>query len=340
MAFPFLSECNFSAGTLSPFDTEADTESRLDFPHYVTLSGIPSLPMPWHGAYCMRVKLANDGTPADAYVQETGSWDLAASGTIFIRFMFYVTPDITMADADEFAILQLWSATNTVEAGVYINYTTANGLRIGIGETSASSFKQLTTGTWHSFEIKAVIDSGVGNDGTLDAWLDNASFTQVTALDQGAITSGVVGVLSQDAGTTKGNVFFDNIIADDVRISSPVERIPDALLLTASDHAFVGPGKIRRVSLLSGAATDNVIQIFDTDTAYTTDASNMVLELKNIANNEVVDLTDMNIMVKRGCYVSMTGTNPRAMLSFDAVYFDPSLQRVYGQRRTPHKYGA
>lgn len=340
MAFPFLSQNNFETGTLGGFDSETDTETRLDYPHYVELARTPGLPMPWRGAYCMRVKLANDGTPADAYVQETGSWDTAASGTIFIRFMFYVSNDIVMADADEFAVLQLWSGTNTVEAGVYVNYTTANGLRLGIGETSATSFLPLTTGAWHTVEIKAVIDSGVGNDGTLDGWLDNAAFTQVTALDQDAITSGVLGVLSQDAGTTRGHVFFNDVISDDARIGSPVERFPQPYLMTASGHAFVGPGEICDVQLLSGAATDNVLQIYDTDTAYTTDASNIVLEMKNTANNQVVDISDLGRCVKRGCYVSMTGTNPRAIISFRNAYQDNGPMRAYALRRKPHKDGA
>ena len=340
MTFPFLSQNNFSDGTLGHFDAETDTESRLDFPHYVTLARVPGLPMPWRGAHCMRVALANDGTPADAYLQETGSWDTAAAGTIFFRFMFYMTSNYVMADADEFAIFQLWSATNTVEGGVYVNYTTANGLRIGIGETSASSFKPLTTGVWHCIELKAVIDSGAGNDGTLDGWLDNAAFTQVTTLDQGAITSGVIGVLSQDTGTTAGDVFFDSIIADDTRIGAPVERFSQPLLLTASGHAFMGPGEICDVQLLSGAATDNVLQIYDTDTAYTTDPSNIVLELKNTANSQAVDISDMGRMVKRGCYVLLSGTNPRAMISFKNAYQDYGPLRAYALRRSPTKSGA
>lgn len=340
MAFPFLSQANFAAGGLGHFDAETDTESRLDIPHYVTLARTPGLPMPWRGAYAMRVTLVNDGTPADAYLQETGSWDTAAAGTIFFRFMLFVTKDIVMANADEFAVFQLWSATNTVEGGVYINYTTANGLRIGIGETAATSFLPLTTGVWHTIELKAVIDSGAGNDGTLDGWLDNAAFTQVTALDQGAITSGVIGVLSQDAGTTAGTVLFNDIVADDARVFPTAERFPQSLLLTASDHAFVGPGEIADLSLLSGAGTDNVLQIYDTDTAYTSDASNMIMELKNTTNNEAVNLAGTALCIKRGCYVSLAGTNPRALISFFAPYFEAGPLRTFALRRSPHKGGA
>lgn len=341
MAFPFVSENGFEDGTKGHFDVETDTESRLDFPHYTTLAGTPGKGLPWRGAYCMRVELANDGSPADAYVQETGSWDLAATNSLFFRLMFTVSPDIAMANADEFGILQLWSAATTVEGGAYINFTTANGLRLGIGETAATSFKPLTTGVWHCLELKFVIDAGGGNDGTIDAWLDGAAFTQVTGLDQGAITSGVVGVLSQDVGTTRGWVLFDDIIADDARIFPPVSRFPQTQLLTLSSHLFVGPGEIEKIDLLSGASTDNVVSIWDTDRAYTSDASNLQLELKNVANSERVALSDWPVRVQRGAYVVLSGTNPRALARIKmAITQSDGAMRAYAVNRTQNPLGA
>lgn len=340
MAFPYLSENGFEDGTLGHFDVETDTETRLDFPHYSTLAGIPGLPAPFRGAYCMRLALANDGSPADAYVQETGSWDTSAAGTIFFRLIFWVSPTITMANADEFGIFQLWSGATTVEGGAYINFTTANGLRLGIGETSATSFKPLTTGVWHQLELKYVVDSGVGNDGTIDAWLDGSAFTQVTALDQGAITSGVVGVVSQDVGTTAGTILFDSIVADDARLFPVTDRFPQTQLLTQSGHVFVGAGDLEQVALLSGASTDNVLSIYDTDKAYTSDPSNLVLELKNVANGEMVPHDYPDVRCTRGCYVVLAGTNPRALVKIKcaSAYSDGAI-RQQGQRRTVHRFG-
>ncbi len=337
MAFPYLSENNFSLGTVGHFDTDTDTENRSRVYHYTDLANIPGLPAPYRGAYCYGVNLANDGTPADSYLQETGSWDTAAAGTIWFRLMFWVSPTITMADTDEFAIFQLWSATNTVEGGAYINYTTANGLRIGIGETSASSLLALSTNTWHCLELKFLIDSGVPNDGTIDGYLDGSPFAQVTALDQGAITSGVVGVLGQDAGTTKGYVLFDNIIADDAQIFPPARRFAQDIMLTQSNHVFVGPGRLENASLLSGAGTDCVLTAFDTDVAYTSSASSAKLELKNTANNETVDPAGVPIDFQRGCYVTLSGTNPRAIVKFSRTpaYGSDGAIRSYAQRRKP-----
>lgn len=339
MAFPYLSEAGFEDGTRGHFDAETDTENRLDFPHYSQLL-IPNQTMPFRGAYCMRVTLLNDGSPADAYVQETGSWDLAATNSIFFRVVFWVSPDITMANTDEFAILQLWSGASTVEGGAYINYTTANGLRLGIGETSASSFKPLTTGVWHQLELKFVIDAGGGNDGTIDAWLDGASFTQVTGLDQGAITSGVVGVLSQDAGTTTGTILFDSIVADDARVFPISQRFCETRLITSSEHLFVGSGVIERISLLSGAATDNALTVYDTDIGATNDPSNIVEELKNTANSQVVD-RELPLKVTRGAYIALSGTNPRALakIKFCSSYSVAGMRNQALDRR-PHPLGA
>lgn len=332
MAFPYLSENSFELGTRGHFDAESDSAGRLDFPHYSDLAGVPGLPAPYRGAYCMRVALTST---TDAYVQETGSWDTAGTGTIFFRIMFWVSPNITMADTNEFAIFQMWSATNTVEGGAYINFTTANGLRLGIGETSASSFLPLSTGVWHCLELKFTIDPGA-NDGTIDAWLDGSAFTQVASLDQGDITSGVMGVLGQDAGTTKGVILFDSVIAGGAQIYPPTFRFSENLLLTSSSHAFVGPGYIYDVSLLSGAATDNVLAIYDTDVGNTNDITKIKCELKNVANNETVTHNSLTpIEIKRGCYVSLSGTGPRAILHIrpHVAWGSDGAIRGYGARR-------
>ena len=348
MTFPFVAETGFELGTRGHFDAETDTETRLDFPHYSELARIPGLPAPYRGAYCMRVNLANDGTPADAYVQETGSWDIALqAAAMYWRFMIYVSDSITMADADEFAVWQLWSATNTVEAGCYINYTTANGLRLGLGKdtAAASVFLSLSTGKWHCVELYFTAETaadGTGNDALLDGYLDNAAFTQIAGTyDAAAITSGVLGVIAQDAGTTAGYVLFDDVLTDDTRLGVQVERFPNPLLMTVSGHALVGPGEITGVQLMSGAGTDNVVALYDTDTGYTTDPSHILLELKNTANSQVVEnATPMCLPFKRGCYVSLSGTNPRALIHFKSKYQCDALIRNHGARRTPNLYGA
>lgn len=312
MAFPFVAENGFEDGTLGHFDTETDTTARLDFAHYSDLAKIPGLPGPFSGAHVMRVDLAASTT--NAFVTETGSWDIALNAGLHIAFKLFVSSDIVMANTDEFAILQLIEVGATVEAGIFINFTTANGLRLGIGETGATSFLPLTTGVWHTVELEINLDDGGSNDGTIDMRLDGSAATQVASLDQMAIASGRLGVVDQDAGTTAGVVLFDEVVTDDARIFPTTYRYPVTKLLTTSGHAFVGAGRIEDVSLLSGGASDNVLSVFDTDVGNTDDASKIVAELKNTGNNELVRYHDGDIQVWRGCFISMSGTNPRALV--------------------------
>ena len=336
MAFPFLAEEGFELGTLGVFDAEVDTQSKLDFPHYSDLARIPGLPAPYRGAFCMRVDLSL-GT-ADAYVQETGSWDTAAAGTVFTRFYFWFGGNPVMADADIFGIWQLWSGASTVEATIGIQYTDANGYRLFANETAAAAgavFAPLTLNQWHCIEARALIDSGAGNDGVLQLFLDGASIGSVTSLDQADITSGILGAVGIDAGTTRGILLFDDLIIDDARIYPNSERYPSLLMMTKSGHAFVGPGCIDNISMMPGAGTDNVLSVFDTDRGVTNDAGNIDVELKNTANNELVDPAGMPANVRYGAYVQLSGTNPRALVQIGKAvgYGSDGAIRTYGVNR-------
>jgi len=342
MAFPWLFEEGFEDGTRGAFNSETDTETRLDFPHYTTLASLTGLAMPFRGAYCMRVNLANDGTPADAYVQEDDGFDLALDGVEHVRFQLFVSTDITMADTDEFIILALQSAGPTNEAVVVINYTTANGLRIGVGETSGSQFLPLTTGVWHTVELAVTLDDGASNDGSLVLRLDDAAATTVSSLDQAAIAQARLGVVGQDAGTTKGYLLFDDVMVDDARLGPKVERFRQADYLTKSGHAFVGPGEITGISMIAGAATDNTVTIYDTDTGYTTDATNVVYAGGVEVASATRDLLlNEKIRVKRGAYVVLAGTNPRAQVRFRNPHsLGDGAMRTYAARRKPGPFTA
>ena len=339
MSFPYLTENGFEAGTAGHFDAiSPDPFTRAGYDHYATLARRPDVKVaPYRGAYCFRVDLATNTT--DHYLQETGSWDTSAAGRIFFRLQFYVSPNIVMANTNEFAIFELWSGTSTVEAGAFINFTTASGLRIGIGETSASQFLPLTTGRWHTLELNCLIDSGGPNDGTIDGFLDNSAFTQVASLDQGAITSGVVGVIGQDAGTTTGVVLFDEIVADDTRLFPVIERFPETIFLTASKHIAVGETELLNVTLIPGTSTDSVLTLYDTDTAYVSDISNVIGRLHNLTASEPpIDLADVPVRAKRGVYAELAGTAPRAIIHIGKSqgYWSDGRIRQHGANRKPH----
>lgn len=331
---PYTTMTGFETGTRDHFDVETDTNSALDFPHYRALARIPGLAMPYRGAYCLRVDLGLAST-AGAWVQETG-WDLTAgTNEIFIRLKFWLSKDAAMANNDVFSLIELWSATDTVEAVGAIKYTAAAGWEIGIGETAPTVLVPLTLGKWHDFELKVDPANGTG---TIDAWLDGTALTQVASLTQASITSGIVGANPGAAFTpTAGVLLIDEVIShiDGARIGVRPERWPEQLLLECSGHAFVGNGIIDNVSLLSGTDTDSVLALYDTDVA-DTNAGNLKLELKNLTANETpIDPAGVPITVNKGCYVSLTGTGgPRAMLQIRRAvgYSSEGAIRNYAHR--------
>ncbi len=307
MAFPWLSECNFEDGTLGHFDSESDSTNRLSFAHYSDLAKVPGLAMPWRGAYAMRVNLATSTT--DAYVQENASWDLAADGTIYIRIKMWVSPDITMANNDEFYVLALQSTGPVNEVVAGIKYTTAGGFTIGVGETAITSTLPLPLGRYFDLVVAANIDAGGGNDGTIDFWVDSTAGTQVASLDQAAIIQGRVGVMSQDAGTTAGNIIIDSIVADDARLyfNTTADRFPESVHITKSCHLWVGPGTLENISLATGF-TDNVLEVYDTDSGNVDHIGRRRVYLTTSTTGEIVDPAGMPIKLTRGCYVVLSGT--------------------------------
>ena len=344
MAFPWLSETGFELGTRGHFDAETLASGKLDFVHYSRLCVIPGMPAPYRGAFCMRADLSVSTT--DCHVQETGAWDIAQSAEKYFRFMFWIggrgSQTLTMADTDAFSIFQLWSATSTVEATISIQNTTASGVRLAVSELadlSGATFAPISLNRWHTIELFANWDTS-SNDGTLDCTLDGGSLTQITTLTQAAATSGVLGVLDQDAGTTAGICLFDDVIADDAQIFQPYMRYPQDLLMTISGHAFVGPGIIDNVSLLAGGGTNQVLTIFDTDRAIANNGTRTRLELKNVAtNSDIIDPAGVPVHVWRGCFVEMTGSDPRAMIKIRRAigWGSDGAVKTYAQKRKAYK---
>lgn len=339
MAYPYLSEYNVEQGDKGHFDSESDSTGRLDFAHYSTLAQTPGLAMPWRGAYALRANLATSTT--DAYLEETGSWDLSADGTIYFRFMLWISPDITMANNDQFYVLKLQSTGPVDEVVAGLIYTTAAGLKFGVGETGITSSLPIEKGKWNCIEVTANIDAGAGNDGTIDYWVNGVAGTQVASLDQAAIIQGRFGVMGQDAGTTAGVLLFDALVADDARIYgsyNPKERFTDNVYLQASSHVWVGHGVLENVQLITGG-TDNTLEVFDTDTANTVDVGKRKVHLLTSTSGEIVDPAGMPITLTRGCYVKLGGTaganGPFAMVKIGKAvgWGSDGAIRNYGAKR-------
>jgi hypothetical protein len=342
MAQSTVQEFNFDQATRTEatigFNLEVDTASKLDFPHFSTLAQNPKLEVPYRGGYCMRIDLTAIGA-SSAYMNEQAAFDIDLANTKYFRFMMFISDDLTMANSDEFDVFRINSAGGQKEVVGAINYTTANGVRFGIGREAGVQFTPLTLGVWHTVELQPS-PAGAGA-GVLAAWLDGNALTSVTgSTNAGNLINGFIGYIGGDAGTTAGTILFDEIEVAASRIYPLKERWQNPLLMTDSGHAFVGPGTITNVSLLAGSSETGVgLKIFDTDTADINDHTNIVAHLDNSVENEVVDTASMPVKVKRGAYVSLstTGTTrkPRALIGFEntPAWGSASAVRRYGLTR-------
>lgn len=322
MAFPWVFEANFESGDNSEFNTETDTANQLDFPHYSELARFPwSGAVPFDGAYVMRCTLS--GGTADATLTAT-DMNIAANTTNYVKFEIYIDPDFNATVNDTVNLLEMQQTSNAAEATFGLRYVAAtNVINFGIGETAPTSWSalEIEKNVWYTIELAIDVENAGANDGTIDLYITKSgtlassavSATQVTSLDQEAITHGVLGIQGHLA-TTTGVILFNSLTHDDARIYPKTRRYDDTHLLTKSSHVFVGKGRVDNVTMLSGVGTNNILKIFDTDTADVTDATTSVLELANTANNETVDPAGVPVDLVRGCYVQLAGTNPRAIV--------------------------
>ena len=337
MAFPYLFESNFEQGTNAEWTSETDTGSQLDFPHISTLAGqsqtVLGPMMPFRGAYCARFVLGANTT--DAFLRST-SIDIADAGSSWFRWYMYLAGDVVATAADVVSIFKLRQAGGgTVEQTVGLSFDGSGGIFLGGSDgTAAAAFgtTSITLNKWHAIEVFSTISTG--GAGVITTYLDGVQQTTAATLTQAAaVGDGDLG-FSDRLATTTGTILMDQFIQDDTRIYPIVDRWPLQRLVTKSQHLFVGPAVLENVSLLSGAGTDNILTIYDTARANTNDVNKIGLELKNVTNNDIVDPAGMPVQLRRGCYVTLAGTNPRALvnISWAPGYGSTGAARQVAQR--------
>jgi hypothetical protein len=242
-----------------------------------------------------------------------------------VRFYLQIPSDFSFTATDTFPILELQGAADAVQIVVGLLANATTGLvNIGIGNSVPTAFWAvgLRIGVWYCVEVEIVLDSGAGNDGTAALYVSaEDESTSTTSLGTGlatmnqiAVTHAVLG--TQDTlATTTGTLLFDEFAFDDAR-------------MTKSGHAVVGPGKVS-VSLAAGGAADNVLRIYDTDTADTNQPR--LYELRNSAADETVE-SRRDIYVRKGAYIELSGTNPQAFVEIQEanVYGSTAAYRNYG----------
>ncbi len=342
MSFPYIFHSNFEAGTAAEWDSETDTETQLDFPHYTELARYPwPTALPSEGAYCARWVLA--GGTADAILTEADI-DIAANTERWFAFDLWFSPTFTGTANDTVHLLELVSTGPVIEAVMGFRVVAAtNVINLGIGELAPTSFsaEAIERGVWYTVELKVDLDNAGSNDGTIDMYVTrrgepfagSVAATQVGSLDQAAVTDGMLGVQNHLA-TTTGVILIDRFIMDDTRVYPQQELYEETLLLTKTGHAFVGPGTIESITLLSGNGTDCVVSVYDSDKAETNDAS-LKWHVANTAANEIVETGVREVNLTRGAYVTLTGTTPRALISTKNVKcMSDALVRYQGLNRT------
>lgn len=306
MAFPFIFQSNFEAGSNTEWDSESDTGSLLDFPHYSVVAKDPNSLMPYRGAYVMRNAL---GDTNDHTVIE-GDIDIADGGTSYFRWYMGLSKDFRFTADDTFNVFELQQAGGTVEMSIGFRVTNSTQLiEFGIGDgTAPTSFVQWPgKGKWVCVELLATVSTA--DVGVLTLFLDGVQVATLTTLDHAAaVGRGVLG--SQDTvATTLGTIYYDQFVQDDTRIYPFREQFPSAMHLTKTTHIFVGPGYIEGGSLPSITNTDETMALYDTDTGNTNDIS-PVVDLYAGAQTSVGG----PLYFQRGCYAVLSGTSPRGLV--------------------------
>ncbi len=337
MAHPWLFEANFEDGTSGEWDSDT-VNTLLDFPHYTTLAAIPGGGLPFRGAYCMRVAMgdANDHTVTE------GDMDITTGNTAWTRFYLFLAKDVDATSDDTINIFEIQETGNAVEFAIGLRFTAAtDAIELGIGVVTPTVFGTtlLERDRWYAIEASFAIDTAATN-GAATVFLDGGSHATISSIQAtGAITHGVLGT-QLTLSTTTGTILFDQFVFDDLQIFPFKRRFVEQLLVTATnEHVFVGNGKIENVTLLGPDNADGVLTIYDTDEADTNDASNIIVELRNTAGDEVVDPASLPARVTRGAYVTLSGTGTRgsrALVSICAAqgWGSDGAIRNYAARRT------
>lgn len=322
MAFPFVFESNFEDGVMTgstQWDSEADTGSLLNLRHYSWVSRYDATIVgpiaPWRGAFVAEWLLGdtNDHTLIEA--------DLAVADgvTRWTRFYLFLGKNLTATADDVFSIYELQGTANAQECVVALKITAATGaIQIGHAQTQAGitfGGNPLPRGRWICIEVKTVCVTGSAT-GTSQVFVDGTALAAAVtnAGVNTAITRGVLG--TQDTlSTTTGYLFMDAFVFDDARIGMMRDRYPDTVMVTKSCHLGVGMTDVLNVTLLPGTGTNSVVKVWDTDSADVSDENNVDAFLFNLTASEPpIDLADVPMVCRRGVYVELSGTAPRALV--------------------------
>lgn len=304
MAYPYLFSASFDTGDNSEWDSESDTGSLLDFPHYATLCAIPSAPAPYRGAYCMRIA---PGDTNDHTLTE-GDIDIADAATRYVRFALFISSNFASTADDTFNIFEFQQAGGTIEASLSLRITgSTDAVEIGIGDgVVATDFVPIGKGAWHVVEMRLLVSTG--GTGTFTLWVDGGQAVALTSQTHAAaVGQGVLGTQDTAATTNAGFLLFDAFDFDDTRLGV-TRRFDTHRLITTSSFLFMGPGRIDNLKILDGGSGNVTVELYDTD-VYSASLTPIWRD-RTSSNNATQDAADVPIQFHRGCLAILAGTSP------------------------------
>lgn len=307
-SFPFQFEANFEVSDASEFTATVGTQVAVE--HYKELARNGAWGVPYRGAYALQ---AIFGTDTDSYVRST-SITIGSGSVGYSRFMFYIGDDVSASTTTE---VLLYTTVPAV-AGVGLRIEAGGDIKFGIasnGSALTTSDVVLEKGRWYTAELTA----DTTNTNTCTATLDDAiSVTIANGVATGATTESRLGISGIGAGSLaniEGTLSLDELATDSARLYGFDSRYPQRLLVTKTTHAFVGTGNIEDVQLIAGAGTDCELNIYDTETA-DTNPQNLVYRHTNNTSDEATNYNGRNkIKLHKGAYVTLSGTDPQAVLA-------------------------
>ena len=307
-SFPFQFEANFEGGDASEFTSTVGTQVAVE--HYKELARNGAWGVPYRGAYALQ---GTFGTNTDSYVRST-SITIGSGSVGYSRFMFYIGDDVSASTTTEV----LLHTTEPAVAGIGLRIESGGDIKFGIasnGSALTTSDVVLEKGRWYTAELTA----DTTNTNTCTATLNDAvSVTIANGVATGATTEsrlGVVGIGAGSLANIEGTVTLDELATDTARLYGFDSRYPQRLLVTKDSHIFVGSGNIEDVQLIAGAGTDCELNIYDTETG-DTNPQNLVYRHTNNTTDEATNYNGRNkIKLHKGAYVTMSGTDPRAVIA-------------------------
>lgn len=310
MSLPYIFSSSFDVGSNGEWDSETDSGTLLDFPHYRDLAALPDYPAPYRGAYCMRIQ---PGDTNDHTLKE-GDLNISASSTAWVRFALFISSNFAATGNDTFNIFEWQKGDNTVEACISLKIVASTDLvqiAIADGTEASSNFVDLSKGVWHVIEAKAYIHTS--SSGTLDLYVDGIKVKALTGLTQSAaITHGFLGTQNTASTTDTGYLLFDEFVFDDTRCGI-THRWNTNRLITTSSFLFVGGGRVDNIKLIDGGGGDMTCELYDTD-IYSASLT-PVWRGRTVVANTDVDAADVPVTFSRGCLAVLTGTLPAAQFT-------------------------